>query len=116
MQADKLFNTAQINAVSGTMLAGKQWRNSAPWYIGKQCFVAWKSWQDCDKEANGAAAPNWCKTAQVDKDIRICLPAAANATLLQQAWGTGVAGFRDASDFIERNCDTPSSWVSDVFM
>lgn len=62
------------------------------------------------------AAPTWCKTTQIDDDLQICLPAAANTTILQQAWGQGIAGFRDASDFIERNCDTPSSWVSDIFM
>jgi hypothetical protein len=51
----------------------------------------------------------------VDKDINVCLPAAANTTVLQRAWGQGIAGFRDSADFIERNCDPPSSWVGDNY-
>ena len=81
------------------------------WHIEDGCSHA-----DCDTKNPHAAAPTWCKTTQIDDDLQICLPAAANTTILQQAWGQGIAGFRDASDFIERNCNTPSSWVSDIFM
>lgn len=63
-----------------------------------------------------AAAPDWCSTMQVDDDIQICLPAAANISMLQRAWGQGIDGFRSSSDFLERNCDVPASWVGDNFM
>jgi hypothetical protein len=63
-----------------------------------------------------AAAPSWCTTVEVDENISICLPAAADPTILRQAWGDGIAGFRDTAAFIERNCDAPTSWVGDNYM